>query len=63
MLLCTPHWGKVGEHAYPRWLLDRITVGTTKLANGPIYVPQNCQQPMLARKCGSFLSIAEGSLT
>ena len=41
VVLCTPEWGSKGEHAYWRSLLDRMTVGRTELAHGPIYVPVN----------------------
>ena len=32
------------------------------LPNGPIYVPEHCQETMPAPKWGSFLSIVDGSL-
>ena len=48
VVLYTPDWGTTWEHAYWRRLLDRMTVGRTKLPNGPIYVPEDSQETMLA---------------
>ena len=62
VVLCTPDWGTIGEHAYWRRLLDRMTVGRTELPNGPIYVPENSRETMPAPEWGSFLSIIDGSL-
>ena len=62
VVLCTPDWEARGEHAYWRRLLDRMTVGRTELPNGPIYVPEDCQETMPAPEWGSFLSIVGGSL-
>ena len=62
VILCTPDWGTTGGHAYSRLLLDRMTVGTTELPNGPIYVPEDPQETMPAPEWGSFLSIIDGSL-
>ena len=39
-----------------------MTVGRTELPNGPIYVPEDSQETMLAPEWGSFLSIVDGSL-
>ena len=46
MILCTPNWTTTGEHAYCRRLLDCMTVGTTALPNGQIYVPEDSQETM-----------------
>ena len=62
VVLCTPDWGTTGEQAYWRRVLDRMTVGTTELLNGPIYVPEDSQETMPAPEWGSFLSIVDGSL-
>ena len=62
VVLCTPHWGTTGEHAYWRRLLDHMTVGRTELPNGLIYVPEDCQETIPAPEWGSFLSIVDGSL-
>ena len=62
VVLCTPHWGTTGEHAYWRRLLDRMTVERTELPNGPIYVPEDSQETMPAPEWGSFLSIVDGSV-
>ena len=61
MVLCTPHWGTTGEHAYWRRLLDHMTVGRTELPDGPIYVPEDSQETMPAPEWGSFLCIVDGS--
>ena len=39
-----------------------MTVGRTKLPNGPIYVPEESQPTMPAPEWGIFLSIVDGSL-
>ena len=62
VILCTPDWGTTGQHAYWRRLMDRMTVGRTKLPNGPINVPEDSQETMPAPEWGSFLSIVDGSL-
>ena len=62
VVLCTPNWGITGEHAHWRRLLDRMTAGRTELPNGPIYVPEDSQETMLAPEWGSFLSIVDGAL-
>ena len=62
MVLCTPDWGTTGEHAYWRRLSDRMTVGSTELPNGAIYVPEDSQETMPAPEWGSFLSIIDRSL-
>ena len=62
VVLCTPDWGTIGEHAYWRRLLDRMTVERTEHPNGPIYVPEDSQETMPAPERGSFLSIVDGSL-
>ena len=62
LILCTPHLGTTGEHAYLRRLLDCMTVGRSELPNGPISVPENSQETMPAPEWGSFLSIVDGSL-
>ena len=38
VVMCTPDWGCSGEHVYWRRMLDRMTVGTLQLPDGPIYV-------------------------
>ena len=62
VILCTPDWGTTGEHTCWRRLLDRMTVRTTGLPNGPIYVPEDSQRTMPAPEWGSLLSIVDGSL-
>ena len=62
MILCTRDWGTIGEHAYWRRLLDRMTVGRPELPNSPIYAPEDSQETMPAPEWGSFLSIVYGSL-
>ena len=37
-------------------------MGRTELTDGPIYVPEDCQETMPAPELGSFLSILDGSL-
>ena len=61
-ILCTPDWGSMGEHAYWRRLLDRMTVGRSELPDGPIDVPEDSRETMPAPEWGSFLSIECGSL-
>ena len=39
-----------------------MTVGRTKLSNGPIYLLENSQETMPAPEWGSLLSIVDGSL-
>ena len=63
VILCTPDWGTTGEHTYWRGLLDLMTVGRTKLPDGPICVPEDSQDTMPASECGGFLSIVDGSLS
>ena len=62
VVLRTPAWGTRGEQAYWRRLLDRVTLGRTKLPNGPINFPEDSQETMLAPEWGTFLSIVDGSL-
>ena len=62
VVLCTPDWGTGGEHAYWRRLLDRMTVGSIELPNGPIYLFEDCQETMPATEWGNFLSIVDGSV-
>ena len=40
-----------------------MTVGRTKLPNGPTYVPEDCQETMPPPERGSFFSIVDGSLS
>ena len=61
VVLCTPDWGTTDEHAFWRRLLDRTTVGSPELPNGPIYAPEDSQETMPAPEWGSFLSIVDGS--
>ena len=62
VVLCTPDWGTTEEHPYWRRLLDHMTVGRTELPNGPVYVPEDSQETMLAFEGISFLSNVDGSL-
>ena len=62
VVMCTPHWGCSGEHAYWRLMLDRMTVGRVQLPDGPIYVPEDSNTAMQAPEWASFSSIADGSL-
>ena len=62
MVLCPSDWGTIGENVCWRRLLDHMTVGRTELPNGPIYIPEDCQETMPAPEWGSFLSIVDGSL-
>ena len=62
VVMCTPDWACLGEHAYWRQLLDRMTVGRLQLSDGPIYVPDDSDTAMQAREWASFLSIVDGSL-
>ena len=62
VILSTPDRDTTGEHAPWRRLLDRMTVETTELPNGSIYVPEDSQETMHAPEWGSFLSIVSGSL-
>ena len=62
VVLCTPNWGRLGEPAYWRRLLDRMTVGKVQLPSGPIYVPEDLDTAMQAPEWTSFLSIVDGSL-
>jgi hypothetical protein len=62
VVLCTPDRGTIGEQAYWMRLLDRMSVGRTKLPNGPIYVPEDSQETMPAPEWGSFLFIVDGTL-
>ena len=61
VVLCTPDWGTIGEHAYWGGLLDRMTVGRTELPNGLTYVPEDSEETMPAPEWGSFLSTVDGS--
>ena len=60
--LCTPDWGSAGEHAYWCQLLDGMTVGRVRPADGFIYVPGDSDTAMQAPEWTSFLSIVDGSL-
>ena len=60
--MCTPDWGCSGEHAYWRRMLDRMTVGSLQLPDGPIYVPEDSDTAMQAPEWASFSSIVDGSL-
>ena len=62
LILCIPNWRTTGEIAHWRRLSDRMTVGRTKLPNGPIYVSEDPQETMPAPEWGSFLSIVDCSL-
>ena len=62
VVMCTPDWGCSGEHAYWRRMLDRMTVGSVQLPDGPIYVPKDSDTAMQAPEWASFLSIVDGSL-
>ena len=44
--MCTPDWGRSGEHAFWRRMLDRMTVGRVQLPDGPIYVPEDSDTAM-----------------
>ena len=39
-----------------------MTVGRTKLPDGPMYVPEDSHETMTAPEKGSYLSIVNGSL-
>ena len=62
VVLCTPNWGRSGEHTYWHQLLDRMTVGRVQLPGGPIYVPEDSEPTLQAREWTSFLSIIDESL-
>ena len=62
VVMCTPEWGCLGEHAYWRQLLDRMTVGRLQLPDVPIYVPEDSDKAMQAPEWASLLSIVDGSL-
>ena len=62
VVMCTPDWGCSGEHAYWRRMLDRMTVGTVQLPDGPIYVTEDSDAAMQAPAWASFLSIVDGTL-
>ena len=59
-VLCTPNWGTIGEHAYWKRLLDRMTVGRTELPSSSMYALEDSQETMLAPEWSSFLSIVDG---
>ena len=61
-VMCTPDWGCSGGHAYWRCMLDRMTVGSVQLPDGPIYVPEDSDRAMRAPMWASLLSIVDGSL-
>ena len=63
LVLCTLDWGCLGERAYWRGLLDRMTVGRVQLPDGPIYVPEDSDTAMQAPEWASFLSIVDGGLS
>ena len=60
--MCTPDWGRSGEHAYWRSMLDRMPVGREQLPDGPIYMPEDSNTALQAPEWASFLSIVDGSL-
>ena len=62
VVMCTSDWGCSGEHAYWRCMLDRMTVRSVELPDGPIYVPEHSDTAMQAPEWASFLSVVDGSL-
>ena len=62
VVMCTPDWGCLGEHAHWRRLLDRMTVGRVQLPDGPIYVPEDSDTAMQAPEWASFFAIVHGFL-
>ena len=62
VVLCTPHWGRSGEHTYWRQLLDRMTVARVQLPDGPIYLPDDSDTALQAPEWAGSLSIVDRSL-
>ena len=52
----------LGEHAYWRRMLVRMTMGGVQLPNGPIYVREDSDETMQAPKWPSYLYIVDGAL-
>ena len=62
MVLCSPHWGAHGENEYWRTLLEKLTLISIQLPDADIYVPLGKKTPLGKPRCGSMLSVMDGTL-